>query len=74
MDDIIFLVGAQTGSFTVHAPQNTKYNYWGGMNDITFQPWRAGQFPLLNYSNVVTNWDHVNRVEAGPDVVQASGT
>ena len=74
MDDIVFLVGAQTGSFTVHAPQNTKYNYWGGMNDVTFQPWRAGQFPLLTYSNVVTNWDPTNRVEAGPAVVQAVGT
>lgn len=74
MDDLIFLCGAQSGSFTVHAPQNTKYAYWGAMNDITFQAWRAGQFPLLNYSNVVTNWDPVNKVEAGPSTTVAAGT
>lgn len=74
MDDLVFLCGAQSGSFTVHAPQNTKYIYWGAMNDITFQTWKAGQFPLLSYSNVVTNWDPVNRVEAGPVTTQAAGT
>lgn len=74
MDNIIFLCGAQSGSFTVHAPQNTKYAYWGAMHDLTFQPWRAGQFPLLNFSNVVTNYDTVNRVEAGPTTTFAAGT
>lgn len=74
MDNIIFLLGAQSGSFTVHAPQNTKYSYWGAMNDLTFQPWRAGQFPLLNFSNVVTNYDTANRVEAGPATTYAAGT
>lgn len=74
MDNIIFLVGAQSGSFTIHAPQNTKYAYWGAMKDLTFQPWRPGQFPLLNGVNVVTNYDTANRVEAGPSTTFAAGT
>lgn len=74
MDDLIFLCGAQAGSWTVHMPQNTKYAYWGGCLSFNFPSLRAGQFPMLNYTNVVTNWDPVNRIEAGPAVTQAVGT
>lgn len=74
MDNMIFLLGAQSGSFTIHAPQNTKYAYWGAMSDLTFQPWRAGQFPLANMAWTVTNYDTANRVEAGPAVTAAAGT
>lgn len=74
MDNIIFLLGAQSGSFTIHAPQNTKYAYWGAMSDLTFQPWRAGQFPLLNATWTVTNYDPTTRTEAGPSVTTAAGT
>ncbi len=74
MDDLMFLCGAQSGSFTVQMPQNTKYSYWGGMKTLGFQPLKAGQFPLVNITNCVTNWDTANRVEAGPAVTQAAGT
>jgi hypothetical protein len=74
MDDLIFLCGAQAGSFTVHMPQNTKYAYWGGVSKFDFPSLRAGQFPMLNYTLVHTAWDPVNRVEAGPAVTQAVGT
>ena len=74
MDDLMFLVGAQSGSFTVHMPQNTKYSYWGGALSFTFPPLKSRQFPLVNYTLCVTNWDPVSKVEAGPAVTQAVGT
>lgn len=74
MDDLIFLLGAQSGSWTVHMPQNTKYAYWGGITNFTFQPLRPRQFPMLNYTAANTNWDPDNQVEAGPAVTQAAGT
>lgn len=74
MDDLLFLCGAQAGSFTVHMPQGTKYAYWGGLRAVRFQPLKVGQFPMLNYVNTITNWDPVNKVEAGPSVTQSSGT
>lgn len=74
MDDLIFLCGAQAGSFTVHMPQNTKYAYWGGVLSFDFQPLRPRQFPMVNYRLVHTAWDPTNRVEAGPSVTPAAGT
>lgn len=74
MDDLVFLCGAQSGSFTINAPNGTKFAYWGACKDFTFQAWRAGQFPMLTYANVVTNYDPVNKVEAGPATTQAAGT
>ena len=74
MDDLIFLCGAQSGSWTVHMPQNTKYAYWGGVLSFNFPSLRPRQFPMLNYTLVNTCWDPVNRVEAGPAVTQAVGT
>jgi len=74
MDDLMFLCGAQAGSFTVIMPQNTKYSYWGGVLSFTFQPLKARQFPTLNYVALVTNYDTTNKVEAAPLVTQAVGT
>jgi hypothetical protein len=74
MDDLIFCLGAQSGSWTVHMPQNTKYAYWGGLTALTFQPLKPRQFPLVNYTLASTCWDPVNRVEAGPATTQAVGT
>lgn len=74
MDDFIFLCGAQSGSWTVHMPQNTKYAYWGGLLSLQFQPLRPKQFPMVNYTACNTNWDPVTKTEAGPSTTQAAGT
>lgn len=74
MDDLIFLCGAQAGSFTINMPQNTKYAYWGGVLEFNFPTLKVGQFPMLGYTLVHTAWDPVLRVEAGPAVTQAAGT
>lgn len=74
MDDAFFLLGAQSGSFTVHAPTQATHNYWGGLKDLTFQAWKAGQFPMVSYANCCTCWDPTTKTEAGPYTVQATGT
>lgn len=74
MDDLMFLVGAQSGSFTVHMPQGTKYAYWGAALSFQFPSLKSRQFPMVNYNLCVTNWDPVNKVEAGPSVTQSAGT
>lgn len=74
MDHILALVGDRNGSVTIRMPDNTTHNYWGFLKSFKFQPLRVGQFPLANYAITVTNWDPVNKVEAGPYTVGSSGT
>lgn len=73
-DDYIFLTGAQAGSVTIHAPTNTTHNFWGGLKSFVPQPLRPKQFPLINFTLVNTNYDPVNRVEAGLFTVPSPGT
>lgn len=74
MDDLVSLLGDPTGSFTIHMPDGTTHSYWGFAKSFKFQPLRVGQFPLLTYTLCVTNYDPVNKVEAGVSTVQAAGT
>lgn len=74
MDDLVSLLGDPTGSFTIHMPDNTSHSYWGFAKSFKFQPLRVAQFPLLSYTLCVTNYDPVNKVEAGVLTTQAAGT
>lgn len=74
MDDLIGLLGDVGGSYTIRMPDNTTHNYWSFLKSWKFGPLRVGQFPTGSYGICVTNYDPVNRVEAGPYTVQAAGT
>jgi hypothetical protein len=73
-DDLIFLTGAQGGSWSAHLPEGTTVNCWGGLRAFQPQPMKSGQFPTINFTLINTNWDPTLRVEAGMYIVQAPGT
>ena len=74
MDALVGMLGDPGGSFTIHMPEGTTHSYWGFLKSFKFQPLRVAQFPLANYAICVTNYDPVNKVEAGVSTVQAAGT
>jgi hypothetical protein len=73
-DDFIFLTGAQAGSWTVHTSTNTTVSCWGGLKSFVPQPHKHSTFPLMNFTVINTNYDPVNRVEAGVSTVPSVGT
>ena len=79
MDDLVSLLGdAGTTSVpacvTIHMPQNTTHSYFAFLKAWKFGGLRVAQFPTGNYGICVTNYDPVNKVEAGVYTVQAAGT
>lgn len=75
LTDIIGMLGDDVGAgVTVHNPDNSAYSYWGFLKDVEFQEFKEGQFPTLNYTVCITNWNTTTRAEEGPLVTPSSGT
>lgn len=64
----------QPGSVTEHFPDGTTYDYWGFLRSIEYDPLEEGRQPEATVTIAVTNYDPVNRVEAGPVLTNVAGT
>jgi hypothetical protein len=75
--DVIVDILAQTNieqSITVHFPDNSSWSFWGYMQKWEPAELKEGEFPEATVTIVITNWDPMNFVEAGPVYTPASGT
>lgn len=64
----------QEGSISVHFPDGSTLSFFGYLR--TFEPpdHTEGEMPKATISFTPTNYDPVNKVEAGPVLVSVSGT
>lgn len=76
MNDLINMTGDDLNSaVTIHLPRTgSSYSYWAWLKDIEFQELREGQFPMVNYTITISNYNTNNAQEEGPRVVLATGT
>ena len=72
-DDIVELAG-QEGSITVHFPDGTTLSFYGFLKSFDPSPLEEGSQPEATVTVVPTNFDPVNKVEAGPAIASVSGT
>lgn len=61
-------------SITVIFPNNAKITVYGYLKEAEPSEHTIGEMPLLNCVMIVTNWDPVNWVEAGPVFTASVGT
>lgn len=61
-------------SWTVTLPNNDAYSVWAYLRSFQPQDMVEGEQPEAEIVIVVTNWDPVNCVEAGPVFTPAVGT
>lgn len=64
----------QEGSITRHFPDGSKVDFYGFLKSIEFDDFVEGEPPTVTLNIVPTNYDPVNRVEAGPVVTEVAGT
>lgn len=62
------------GSITVHFPDGSKLDFYGYLQSFEPDDLTEGEQPTATITIVVTNFDPVNRVEAGPVLTSVSGT
>lgn len=62
------------GSITVHFPDTTTYDFFGYLQKGEPQPHEEGAPPEIQLTIVPTNYDPVNRVEAGPVLTEVTGS
>jgi hypothetical protein len=77
--DIIFtnllsLIGDNSQTITFTYPQNAILCFYGGLQKVEFDVFKEKEFPTGTMTVVPTNWDSVNKVEAGPVMTPAAGT
>lgn len=61
-------------SISVHWPEGSIQAQWGYLRRAEFSPLTKGEQPEVTLTIVVTNWDPVNCVEAGPIWVEGTGS
>lgn len=59
---------------TVHFPDGSTLDFYGYLKSVEFGENTEGEQPELTYTIVPTNYDNVNRVEAGPVLTSVAGT
>lgn len=75
MNSIIAMIGDDTNSgITIHNPDGSTDSYWGFLKDVEFQELKEGQFPTINYTVCITNWNTTTRAEEGPLHTNSGGT
>ncbi len=62
------------GGVTVTFPDGSTLDLWGGLRLFEPQSLEEGSQPEANVTIEVTNFDPVNKVEAGPVMTEVSGT
>lgn len=66
--------GATACVITETMPDGTTLCYYGYFQKVTFDPKVEGELPTGTLTVVPTNWDPINRVEAGPVLAEVEGT
>lgn len=61
-------------SWTDLFPDGSTYSYYGFARMVEYDPLVEGTMPTGTLTICPTNWDPVNRVEAGPVLVNVAGT
>jgi len=61
-------------SFTIQFPDGSTLDCWGYLRSFKAQRLARGTYPLADIVLVPTNWDPVNRLEAGPVMTEVAGT
>lgn len=64
----------RNGSVTCHLPDGTTIAMWAYLRLFDPVENADGTFPTANFTIVLTNWDPVNWVEAGPVIASVAGT
>lgn len=64
----------EEGSITQIFPDGGTESVWGFLKSWEPSNFTEGEMPTVTLEIVVTNWDPVNRVEAGPARVEVTGT
>lgn len=74
MTQIDDLVGDDSGSITLHYPDDSTLDFYGYLGDVDFDPLVDGEMPTGTATIVLTAWDPVNHVEAGWVLTEGTGT
>lgn len=61
-------------SYTIHYPDGTTLTLWAYLRRVESSPLQKGVQPELTLTIIITNWDPINCVEAGPVLVAGSGS
>ncbi|MEM3120686.1 MAG: hypothetical protein QXZ57_07210 [Nitrososphaerota archaeon] len=61
-------------TITIQYPDGSTLALYGYLKSAAPNPLQRGQQPEITLVIVPTNWDHVNKVEAGPVLTSVSGT
>lgn len=61
-------------SITFAYPEGSAEVYWGYLQKVAKSPLQKDQQPEMTLTIVITNWDPVNCVEAGPIFVNGTGS
>jgi len=65
---------SQNQAITISFPNGDNLTFWGYMKSFIPSEMEDGVFPEADVEIVVSNWDHVNCVEACPVFQEATGT
>jgi hypothetical protein len=66
--------GINASVITETLPDGSTLAYYGFFQKVSFDPKVEGELPTGTLTVVPTNFDPVNRVEAGPTLVEVEGT
>lgn len=72
-NQVVQLINAE-GSVTCHFPDGSKLDFFGYLKSFEPQDHAEGEHPEASVTIVCTNYDPVNRVEAGPVMTEVAGT
>ncbi len=61
-------------SITFAYPEGSAECYWGYLQHVSKTPLQKDQQPEMTLTIVITNWDPINCVEAGPVFVAGTGS
>lgn len=73
VNNIIQLINAE-GAITDTFSDGSSISYFGFLKSVEFDDMVEGTQPEATITVVPTNWDPVNKVEAGPVLTSVSGT
>jgi len=72
-NSLLALINVET-TCTETFPDGSTLAYYGFLNKVEPEDVTIGKQPEVNVTVIVTNWDFVNKVEAGPLLTSVAGT
>ena|SRR3990167_6256429 len=73
-DQVVNTLVNDDGSITCRFADGSTLDFFGFLQNFTPQSAKEGEMPTANLTIVPTNFDSVNRVEAGPVLTEVTGT